>query len=200
MTGPRDRKPEDSSTPADGPTQGEAAVWVFAYGSLMWRPDFEPAEIRPARLAGWHRALCILSTIYRGSEDRPGLVLGLDRGGSCGGRALKVAAADWPGVQARLDARELVTGVYLPRFVPVTLDDGRRVAAYAYVVDRRHWQYWSGPESEAVRLIRQGRGQAGLARDYLASTVENLDALGMRGTALHRLLRAVDGQANARRT
>lgn len=166
---------------------------MFAYGSLMWQPDFAPAEIRPARLAGWHRAMCILSTIYRGTPESPGLVLGLDRGGSCVGRALKVGAAEWPAVKHRLDERELVTGVYLPRFLPVLLDDGRRVPAYAYVVDRAHWQYWAGAPDEAVRLIRQGHGKGGRARDYLASTVSHLAEMGIRQGKLHRLLREVDG-------
>lgn len=165
---------------------------MFAYGSLMWRPDFTPEEIRPARLAGWHRAMCILSTVYRGTPDCPGLVLGLDRGGSCVGRALKVAAADWPQIKDALDARELVTGVYIPRMLTVRLDDGRVVAAYAYVCDRSHVQYWSGGEDEAVRLIRQGCGQSGPARDYLASTVTHLTDLGISGGALHRLLARVE--------
>lgn len=172
---------------------GEGA-WVFAYGSLMWRPDFEPEEIRPARLAGWHRAMCILSTIYRGTPDNPGLVLGLDRGGSCLGRALKVPAAQWPAVKAALDARELVTGVYIPRMVGVRLDDGRHVSAYAFVADRVHRQYWKGSVDEAAGLIRQGAGLSGAARDYLASTVDHLTRLGIGDGALHRLLRRVDGE------
>ena len=167
-------------------------MWVFAYGSLIWRPDFVAAETRLARLAGWHRAMCILSTVYRGTPDRPGLVLGLDRGGSCRGRALRVASADWPAVKAMLDARELVTGVYHPRFLPVRLDDGRRVPAYAFVCARGHAQYWSGSADEAVRLIRQGTGSSGRARDYLASTVEHLAALGLADRALGRLLAQVD--------
>lgn len=176
-----------------GAAQPGEGAWVFAYGSLMWQPDFAPVEIRPARLAGWHRAMCILSTVYRGTPEQPGLVLGLDRGGSCLGRALRVAAADWPAVKHTLDERELVTGVYLPRFLPVRLDDGSRVPAYAYVVDRAHWQYWSGPPDEAIRLIRQGEGKAGRARDYLASTIDHLADLGIRQGKLHRLLRGVDG-------
>ena len=180
----------DRSTPPHPAVQGD--VWVFAYGSLMWNPDFTPRESVPARLFGWRRALCILSTIYRGTEDRPGLVLGLDRGGSCLGRALRVAAAHWPEVKARLDARELPTQVYLPRFLPVRLDDGRVVAAYAYVVDRDHHQYWRGDRAEAVRLLRQGCGKGGTARDYLAQTVAHLDDLGIRSGALHALLAAVD--------
>ena len=167
-------------------------VWVFAYGSLIWRPDFIPAEARGARLFGWRRALCILSTIYRGTPQAPGLVLGLDRGGSCRGRALRVAAADWPRIRAMLDDRELVTGVYHPRFLPLRLDDGRRVAAYAYVANRDHGQYWSGTAGQAVALIRQGHGACGAARDYLADCVRHLADLGMADHALRRLLDQVD--------
>ena len=158
----------------------------------MWKPDFVPLQSAPARLYGWRRAMCILSTIYRGTDERPGLVLGLDRGGSCLGRALRVAAVHWPDVKARLDARELPTHVYLPRFLPVHLQDGTVVPAYAYVVDRSHWQYWRGDLAEAVRLVRQGLGKGGSARDYLAQTVEHLNALGIGASDLHRLLRRVD--------
>lgn len=181
------------STGQEIQAESEQGTWVFAYGSLMWRPDFAFVEVRPARLAGWHRAMCILSTRYRGTEACPGLVLGLDRGGSCLGRAFRVAPRDWPAVQEALHVREMVTNVYQPRFLPVRLDDGRRVSAYAFVVDRGHLQYWSGGTAEAVALIRQGCGPAGSSRDYLASTVAQMDALGIREGALHRLLRAVDG-------
>jgi cation transport protein ChaC len=166
---------------------------VFAYGSLMWQPDFAPEEIRPARLAGWHRAMCILSNVYRGTPECPGLVLGLDRGGSCVGRALRVAPERWGAIKAMLDARELVTGVYLPRFLPVRLDDGRRVSAYAFVCDRTHAQYWRGAEDQAAHLIRQGVGRSGTARDYLASTVDHMREMGIRDGALHRLLLKVKG-------
>lgn len=167
-------------------------VWVFAYGSLIWQPDFTPVEAQDARLAGWRRAMCIQSTVYRGTPACPGLVLGLDRGGSCRGRALRVAAAQWPSVKAMLDARELVTGVYHARFLPVRLADGRRVAAYGYVANRRHVQYWSGDAAQAAALIRQGHGSRGAARDYLADCVRHLDVLGMADHTLSRLLRRVD--------
>ncbi|MGE5476608.1 MAG: gamma-glutamylcyclotransferase [Bacteroidales bacterium] len=167
---------------------------MFAYGSLIWRPDFQPAETRLARLCGWHRSMCILSTVYRGTPQCPGLVLGLDRGGSCRGGALRVEPGQWPEIKARLDARELVTGVYRPRFVPVLLDDGRRVRAYAFVCDRDHAQYWRGSRDEAVRLIRQGQGSGGRARDYLASTVEHLAALGIADHSLRALLARVDDE------
>lgn len=193
--GPQDGKTTFPSKPCGDraqPDDGGAAVWVFAYGSLMWRPEFDAEESRLARLMGWHRALCILSTVYRGTPEIPGLVLGLDRGGSCRGRALRVTAGQWPEVRFRLDAREMVTGVYHPRFLPVRLDDGRRVTAYVYVANAAHPQYWSGAEDEAVRLLRQGRGTAGRARDYLASTVENLSGAGVADRTLHRLLARVD--------
>lgn len=186
-------KDDDSgvgSTLPHAGTQGD--VWVFAYGSLMWRPDFTPLRVEPARLYGWRRSMCILSTVYRGTDAAPGLVLGLDRGGSCLGRALLVGAADWPEIRARLDGRELITGVYRPRFLPVRLGDGGVAPAYAYVVDPGHWQYWRGDLAQAADLVRQGHGRAGSARDYLARTVANLDDLGIRSGQLHRLLAAVD--------
>ncbi|MBI5165548.1 MAG: gamma-glutamylcyclotransferase [Magnetospirillum sp.] len=178
-------------------TQAGEGAWVYAYGSLMWRPDFAFCEARAARLAGWHRAMCILSTRWRGCEGRPGLVLGLDRGGSCLGRAFRVSAEDWPGVQEQLHAREMSTGCYRPCFLPVRLDDGRRVPAYAFVARRDHWQYWRGPLAEAVALIRQGVGSGGRARDYLADTVAHIEALGIREGALHALLRRVDDAEQA---
>lgn len=167
-------------------------MWVFAYGSLMWRPDFGFIEAVPARLHGWHRSMCILSTHWRGTPERPGLVLGLDRGGSCVGRAFRVAAAEADTVRAALHAREMISGVYQPRFLPVRLGDGSRAAAYAFVVVRSHVQYWCGDAAVAAALVRQGNGSAGSSRDYLASTVEHLAALGIREGALHRLLRRVE--------
>lgn len=165
---------------------------MFAYGSLMWRPDFAYTDIRPALLKGWHRAMCILSTHYRGTPRQPGLVLGLDHGGSCVGRALRVEAQHWDKVRDALHERELVTGVYIPRFVPVTLDDGTRVQAYAFLTDRRHVQYWWGAPGEAAALIRQGIGPMGSSRDYLANTLEHMKDLGIRDGILHRLLDLVD--------
>lgn len=159
----------------------------------MWRPDFVHSEMRPARLVGWHRAMCILSTHYRGTPERPGLVLGLDRGGSCVGRVFRVEPEHWPAVRTILHERELITGVYEPRFLTTELDDGRREPAYTFVVKRDHYQYWSGPVDEAVRLIRQGRGSMGSSQDYLASTIAHMDGLGLREGKLHRLLERVKG-------
>lgn len=175
------------------PQHAGQPLWVFAYGSLIWHPGFPFEEALPARLHGWHRAMCILSVHYRGQPDMPGLVLGLDRGGCCRGLAYRVAASEAVAVCRYLHEREMVNGVYQPRVVPVNLADGRRVAGYVFIARRDHSQY-AGPLGldRAARLIRQGCGLRGSSRDYLASTVAHLDALGLGDQALHRLLRHVD--------
>jgi cation transport protein ChaC len=180
--------------PATPPAAGD--VWVFAYGSLMWKPGFVFAEARPARLHGYHRALCIYSVRGRGTEENPGLVLGLDRGGSCVGLAYRVAEADWETVRATLHEREMVTQVYTPVFLAVVLDDDRRVMAYGFIARRDHVQYTGRlTEERMAELILQGSGRHGTALDYLAQTVAQLDALGIRTGPLHRLLKRVKAAA-----
>ena len=166
-------------------------VWVFAYGSLMWRPDFAFAEMRPARLYGYHRALCIYSIVGRGTPERPGLVLGLDRGGSCLGRALRVAAANVASVIAYLAEREMSTNTYAPRMLPAETDAGP-ITAYAFVVRRDHPQY-AGKLGldQAAALIMRGQGISGLNRDYLINTVRQLEILGFVDPGLHELLAEV---------
>lgn len=166
--------------------------WVFAYGSLMWRPGFPYVRSTPAVLRGYHRAFCIYSHHYRGTRERPGIVLGLDRGGACRGRAFRVAAADGQAVIRYLHDREMVGGVYVPRWLPVEIE-GRRQRALAYVADRRHESYAGKLDAcDLVRLIRQGRGRSGSCRHYLEETVRHLDELGIRESELHRLLQLVE--------
>jgi len=170
-------------------------LWVFGYGSLMWRPGFEYLERVPARLQGYHRDFCVWSHRYRGTPERPGLVLGLDRGGSCRGIAYRVAERKREQVLAYLHEREMITGVYAPRILPVSAwQSGLRVLAQAYVVDRTHAQYAAGltPEERAA-LIIQGHGTAGPGRDYLANTVAHLEALGLPDRRLRRLHQMVEG-------
>ena len=175
------------------PPQG-CDFWVFAYGSLMWRPGFDFVEKRAALLKGYHRAFCISSTHYRGSVEHPGLVLGLDRGGACRGRAYRIAAALAQPVARYLHEREMVTGVYDPRWVRVVTPEGP-LTAVTYVADRAHPQYAGKlPAEEVVALIRQGVGTAGTNIDYLANTVCHLDELGIADGPLHRLLRQVQGK------
>ncbi|MEN8195420.1 MAG: gamma-glutamylcyclotransferase [Pseudomonadota bacterium] len=169
----------------------ESDVWVFGYGSLMWNPGFDHVEARPALLHGWHRSFCIYSHRYRGTPECPGLVLGLDRGGSCRGTAYRIARSQALEVLDYLWDREMVNGVYTPRILHPRTPAGRP-PCHAYTVDRAHYQYAGGlPDHEMVRLIRQGVGMGGHNRDYLANTVRHLDELGISDKPMHRLLSLV---------
>ncbi len=170
-----------------------ADLWVFGYGSLMWRPGFPHVERRPAHLQGYHRSLCVMSHVHRGTPERPGLVLGLDRGGRCHGIAFRVAGEEAEATVRYLRERELVTSAYLERRLPVRLDDGRAVEALAYIVDRRHAQYAGRlPHGELLRLVRQGRGVSGANPDYVRSTHEHLLAMGVVDPILGRLVADLD--------
>jgi len=177
-------------------------LWVFGYGSLMWRPGFEFLERVPARLIGLHRALCVYSFVHRGTPERPGLVLGLDRGGMCRGIAFRVAAAARTQTIAYLRAREQVTTVYLETVRRIALEDKaqRQVRALCFIVDRSHVQYAGRLSlSQRVHLVRQGHGRSGANRDYVIETVQALETLGYRETDLHllaaRLLSTHQGEA-----
>jgi glutathione-specific gamma-glutamylcyclotransferase len=171
-------------------------LWVFGYGSLLWRPGFSFVERVPARLIGAHRALCVYSFVHRGTPERPGLVRGLDRGGTCRGIAFRVAAAERPATLAYLRGREQVTKVYRESVRSVWLegDPQQRVPALCYVVDRGHPQY-AGRLTLAQQLhyIRQGHGQSGPNRDYVLETVHALEALGYRESELHLLAERLKG-------
>jgi glutathione-specific gamma-glutamylcyclotransferase len=171
-------------------------LWVFGYGSLMWRPGFDFRERVEARLTGAHRALCVYSFVHRGTPERPGLVLGLDRGGACQGIAFRVAAADRAQTVAYLRSREQVTGVYREsvRRISLKSEPERQVPALCYVVDRSHVQYAGRlPLAEQLHYIRQGHGQSGPNRDYVIATVAALEALGLRETELHLLAERLRG-------
>jgi glutathione-specific gamma-glutamylcyclotransferase len=167
-------------------------LWVFGYGSLMWRPGFPFVERRSAHLHGYHRSLCVLSHVHRGTPERPGLVLGLDRGGRCHGVAFRVAAEEADATVQYLREREQVTAVYRERRLPVRLDGGEQVRALAYVVDRQHAQYAGRlPDEELLKLVRQGKGVSGRNPDYVRSTHEHLLAMGVVDPILARLTEAL---------
>ncbi len=170
-------------------------IWIFGYGSLMWRPDFAFEEARTARLYGFHRSFCVYSWHHRGTRERPGLVLGLDYGGSCVGRAFRVKAGHAAQVITALDEREMVTAVYRPVDHVVRLPDAL-VTARAYVVDRGHPQY-AGKLSleEQARQIDGARGISGVNIDYLASTVAHLDEMGIVDGPLHRVWKLLGSPA-----
>ena len=171
-------------------------LWVFGYGSLMWRPGFDVLERVPARLIGLHRALCVFSYVHRGTPEKPGLVLGLDRGGMCRGIAYRVAAAKRDSTIAYLRGREQVTSVYLETMRRIELEDEarRQVRALTYIVDRGHVQYAGRLSVEqSVHYVRQGHGRSGQNRDYVVETVRALEALGYRDSDLHRIAEQLTG-------
>jgi len=174
-----------------GPDQAASSdFWVFGYGSLMWRPGFDFVEQVPARLIGEHRALCVYSFDHRGTPEKPGLVLGLDRGGACRGIAFRVAASRREATIAYLREREQTTHVYREVMRSVWLENEARlrVSAMAYVVDRGHVQYAGRLTlTEQVRYVRQGHGRSGNNRDYVLSTVKSIEAQGFRDPKLHQL-------------
>jgi glutathione-specific gamma-glutamylcyclotransferase len=165
-------------------------LWVFGYGSLMWRPGFVFIEQVPARLIGEHRALCVYSFDHRGTPEKPGLVLGLDRGGACRGIAFRVAADLRRGTIDYLRSREQTTHVYreVTRSVWLDNDARERVSALTYVVDRSHVQYAGRlPLKEQLRIVQQGHGRSGNNREYVLSTVQAIEAQGLRDQQLHQL-------------
>jgi cation transport protein ChaC len=171
-------------------------LWVFGYGSLMWRPGFDFLDRVPARLIGAHRALCIYSFLHRGTPERPGLVLGLDRGGMCRGIAYRVAARDRTATIAYLREREQTNKVYREtvRAVWLNEDPQETVRALCYVADRRHPQYAGRLTlAEQEHFIRQGHGKSGPNREYVLETVKELEALGYRESELHQLADRVRG-------
>ena len=174
-------------------------LWVFGYGSLMWRPGFDFIERVPARLIGLHRALCVYSFVHRGTPERPGLVLGLDRGGMCRGIAFRVAARKRQATVEYLRAREQVTTVYLETMRRIELEEParRQVRALCFIVDRSHVQYAGRLTlADCVHYVRQGHGSSGANRDYVLETVQALEELGYRETDLHLVAEALKSQVS----
>ncbi|MCB1970802.1 MAG: gamma-glutamylcyclotransferase [Geminicoccaceae bacterium] len=175
----------DNTAPLPDPAH---RVWFFAYGSLMWQPGFEHDTVVGAVLDGYHRALCIYSWVWRGTPEKPGLVLGLAEGLSCEGQAIGVKPDDEDRVLAYLDERELVTEVYRRKRLPLRLATGHGVEGWCYVARPGHEQY-AGDLSvdRTLALIRQGHGRGGPNRDYVLNTVAHLRMLGIRDPRLEEL-------------
>jgi glutathione-specific gamma-glutamylcyclotransferase len=180
--------PVDPMPPAIARLRGGGApLWLFAYGSLMWNPEIAFAETRSAVLYGYHRSFCLYSRDYRGTPDRPGLVLGLDRGGSCRGIVCRLPAERPAEALDRIWAREMTGLVYEMRPVAPRTAAGP-LAAWTFVVRRESPDY-AGRLSldETARLLATASGGRGSGRDYLAGTLGRLDALGIRDRLLHRI-------------
>lgn len=168
-------------------------LWVFGYGSLMWNPGFDHVERVEATLNGYHRALCIYSVHHRGTPERPGLVLGLDRGGSCRGIAFRVEAKKRNAVITYLREREQVTSVYLETSHRLRLIDGRLVDGVAYTADRKHAQYAQKlPHEKLVELIKRSEGASGKNPDYVRATAKKLVDIGIHDRTLMRIISDLD--------
>jgi glutathione-specific gamma-glutamylcyclotransferase len=167
--------------------------WVFAYGSLIWKPGFTFIRSTPARLDGYTRKLCVLSHMYRGTPECLGLVFGLDKGEHCEGVAYEVDASVWPETYAYLTARELITNVYHEARLPILLKaDSRMVEALTYIVDPQHEQY-AGDFSlvEVIAHVQQGHGIGGSCVDYVKNTASHLAELGISDPALDEVVKAL---------
>lgn len=169
-----------------------APVWVFAYGSLMSNPAFHHAEMRHGTVRGLHRRFCLWAPLGRGSPERPGLFLGLERGGACRGVAYRIAEEH---LEDELDViwhREMVTGAYLPSWVTVATPAGP-VAAIAFRINPDHPAY-SGPLDDelVVQAVALARGEVGTCRDYLAQVIAALAEAGGRDPYLDRIAAAAD--------
>lgn len=181
------------------PTPAELEVdWVFAYGSLIWDPgDMAITRIERGRIHGYHRRFCIRSTLYRGTPEQPGLVLGLDRGGSCMGMAQHLDPAGRRASLEHLYAREMpeeAERVYLPRILQVRLASGARVQALAFVADRSLPSYALLSDDEVLAQLGRCHGRRGPNRDYAINTWEALRAHGVRDAGLAALVRRLREQ------
>jgi len=166
------------------------ALWVFGYGSLMWRPGFPFDAYSTARLDGVHRALCIYSVVHRGTPSNPGLVMGLDVGGSCEGVAFRVESGAENDTVSYLRDREQVTDVYVETYREIVLADGsdQRVRALTFVTDPNHEQYAGKLDIETqLQIVCASHGVAGANVDYVLNTVEHLEELGTHDPLLFAL-------------
>lgn len=164
--------------------------WVFGYGSLMWHPGFPYEARHTARVYGYHRRFCVWSVHYRGSPESPGLVLGLDRGGSCRGIAYQVPARDAAETQAYLREREMISQVYRPLLVPLRLPDQQTVQALTFVSRAGHPQFAPPQPLERVTdIIAGASGKGGCNRSYVLNTAAELAKMGIRGGEIQQVAR-----------
>ena len=172
---------------------GKSDLWVFGYASLIWRPDFDVAEQRPAKVHGWHRALKMWSCVNRGTPERPGLVFALLSGGSCHGMVLRIPQIDAPQVLQKLWLREMVTGVYDPKWLRCETNRGP-VQALAFTLSRRSSNFTGELTREQYQQIfSASTGRYGTTLDYARQTLEGLKGHGIDDRALRRLLAHASG-------
>lgn len=163
-------------------------IWVFGYGSLVWRPEFEFQEQRLARIGGYHRSLCLWSRINRGTPERPGLVFGLDIGGSCRGMAYRIAASRVPDTLRELWKREMASGAYIPRWLGCQTGHGK-VRALVFTIDRGKSAYVRGLDTgQLLAIVRDAHGIYGPCVEYVLETDQALKRAGIHDRKLEALV------------
>ncbi len=167
---------------------GASDLWVFGYASLIWRPEFDPAEQRPAVVHGWHRALKMRSRVNRGTPECPGLVFALVRGGSCRGVAYRIERQRAAAELERLWAREMPTGVYDPKWLSCRTSEGP-VAALAFTLSHGSPAHTGTlPDPQMLEILRRAAGRYGRTLDYLLKTAASLRDCGIRDRDVERLV------------
>ena len=163
-------------------------VWIFGYASLIWRPEFEAAEERPAKVHGWHRALAMRSRVNRGTPECPGLVFALIPGGSCHGRAYRIEQSRVEAEMRRLWGREMPSGVYDPKWLACRTPQGI-VRALAFTLSKRSPSHAGAlPDGELVEILRTANGRYGSTLAYLVETARSLRTCGIRDRDVERMV------------
>jgi glutathione-specific gamma-glutamylcyclotransferase len=179
---------------------GSSDLWLFAYGSLIWSPQVRFEEQRVGTVHGYHRRFCLWSRINRGTPERPGLVLGLDRGGCCGGLAYRIAADNVRAELHELWEREMLLGSYHPTWVNFRAG-GKALRTLAFVVNRGASGYTGRlPENAMLEALQTACGRYGSCADYLLRTADSLRTLGIADRQMQRLRGQLLGPLNTRVT
>ncbi|MBL4907023.1 MAG: gamma-glutamylcyclotransferase [Sneathiella sp.] len=166
---------------------GEDGLWVFGYGSLLWNPAFHFEKSEPAKLYGYHRKFCLRLSIGRGSPENPDLMLALDSGGSCNGRAFYVAKKDVESETKILWMREMLSGAYKANWCKIKTQSGMK-QGLTFVINRQHRRYIKGLElDKTIELLGTGIGYLGSCREYLENTIDHLDEINVKDQYLHFL-------------
>ena len=169
----------------EGITHPAGDFWLFAYGSLMWNPEFDYLRSETARLYGYHRCLCLWSVEYRGTLEKPGLVMGLDQGGSCLGRAYLIGEKSATNIMHKLNEREMITGAYYSKVKSLRLSTGEQVNAVCLIARRDHPQYATGLDQQTkIKLVQQAHGKRGSNLEYVVNTVSHLKEMGIADRSL----------------